>query len=181
MKGIIFREFLNLVEESFGYEVVDEIIEKSKLPSDGIYTSVGTYPHEEIFALVKQLSLKTKIPEVELFKVFGNYAFKSFAKLYPELIAEFSDPLVFLQHVEDTIHVQVLKLYPEAELPKFIIEKKTNDELILNYYSVRKMSDLAEGLILGCFEHFKINADIKIENIKSDKSNVKFIIRIINE
>ena len=42
MKGIIFTEFLDLVEEKFGLEMVDKIIEQSNLDSGGIYTSVGT-------------------------------------------------------------------------------------------------------------------------------------------
>ena len=35
MKGIVFTEFLEMVEEKYGYEVVDQIIEESKLPSGG--------------------------------------------------------------------------------------------------------------------------------------------------
>lgn len=176
MKGLIFREFLNLVEERFGYETVDKIIETSKLDSKGIYTSVGTYPHEEIFMLVKQLSVKTQISESVLFKEFGKYAFDVFMKSYSRLLSDFDDAFNFLQHVEDTIHIEVLKLYPEAELPKFVVEKRTENELILNYSSERKMADMAEGLILGCFEHFKIEADLQIEIMKKDLSNVRFII-----
>ena len=52
MKGIVFTEFLDMVEERFGYEVVDQIISESKLSTDGIYTSVGTYPHSEIVKLL---------------------------------------------------------------------------------------------------------------------------------
>jgi hypothetical protein len=181
MKGIIFRELLNLTEELFGYETVDEIIEKSNLKSKGVYTSVGTYPHAEVFELVKQLSIKTNLPEETLFKEFGKYAFGVFSKSYPNLMVDFTDALTFLQHIEDTIHVEVLKLYPEAELPKFIVEKRTENELILNYSSERKMSDLAEGLIQGCFEHYKIKATLKIEVLKTDKSNVRFIINKIND
>ena len=61
MKGIIFREFLEMVEEQFGYKTVDTIIENSNLASKGIYTSVGTYPHQEMFSLVKELSALTNI------------------------------------------------------------------------------------------------------------------------
>ena len=38
MKGIIFRGFLNLVEENFGIETMDAIIEESDLASGGAYT-----------------------------------------------------------------------------------------------------------------------------------------------
>ncbi len=43
MKGIVFTGFLELVEDKYGLEMVDEIITNSNLESKGIYTSVGTY------------------------------------------------------------------------------------------------------------------------------------------
>ncbi|MFT6414777.1 MAG: hypothetical protein ACJARZ_000109 [Dokdonia sp.] len=43
MKGIIFTEFLDLVEATFGLEMVDIILNASKLPSNGVYTTIGTY------------------------------------------------------------------------------------------------------------------------------------------
>jgi len=87
MKGIVFREFLEMVESKFGYEVVDQIIEKSNLRSKGAYTSVGTYPHGEIFELVKQLSLILNIEEDKLFTAYGAYVFGSFLIAHPILTA----------------------------------------------------------------------------------------------
>jgi Haem-NO-binding len=43
MKGMVFTEFLELVERSWGEELVDELIESCELASGGAYTSVGTY------------------------------------------------------------------------------------------------------------------------------------------
>ena len=40
MKGIVFTEFLEMVEEKFDLETLDKIIINSKLPSEGVYTSV---------------------------------------------------------------------------------------------------------------------------------------------
>ena len=48
MKGIVFTEFLDLVEERFGLEMVDAIISQSKLESKGVYTSIGTYSFSEL-------------------------------------------------------------------------------------------------------------------------------------
>jgi|TARA_B110000908_G_scaffold27527_1_gene32300 hypothetical protein len=48
MKGIIFTEFLDLVEEKFGLGMVDKIIYQSNLASEGIYTSIGTYNFSEM-------------------------------------------------------------------------------------------------------------------------------------
>ena len=53
MKGIVFREFMQMVEDQFSLETADAIIEASHLASGGSYTSVGTYPHEEMVELVQ--------------------------------------------------------------------------------------------------------------------------------
>lgn len=177
MKGLVFCEFLEMVEDKFGYEVVDEIIEKSDLPSKGIYTSVGTYSHEEIFSLVKQLSEKLNVPIAKLFYTYGEYVFGVFGKAYKDLVAGHTDAFQFLCSVEDTIHVQVLKLYPEAELPTIEIRSQEQDKLELVYSSQRKMSDFAEGLIQGCLNFFNEEAKISKTDLSEDQTQVLFIIQ----
>ena len=61
MKGIVFTEFLDLVEEKFGLEMVDRIISSSELESEGVYTSVGTYSFSEMLQLLQHLSENTGI------------------------------------------------------------------------------------------------------------------------
>ncbi len=56
MKGIVFTEFLEMVEESFGFELADRIVVDSKLPSGAVYTAVGTYSHGEMLDLIHKLS-----------------------------------------------------------------------------------------------------------------------------
>lgn len=177
MKGIIFNVFLDLVEKENGYETVDTIIENSNLKSKGIYTSVGTYPHEELISLIKQYSNITGISVKAIMQKFGQFAFLYFAESYSEIIQNYNNMFDFLERLEDTIHVEVLKLYPEAELPVFIVDKNDINEMILHYQSERKMADLAHGLLIGCMEHFKTWCVLKTEQVKSDNSNVMFIIR----
>ena len=71
MKGIIFTEFLEMVERDYGFETLNSIIDKSKLESNGIYSGVGTYDFQEFGQLVKQLSLVTDLKENELLKKYG--------------------------------------------------------------------------------------------------------------
>lgn len=176
MKGIVFREFLEMVELKFGYEIVDRIIEKADINSKGAYTSVGTYPHDEIFKLVKQLSQILNIEEDKLFTTYGEYVFGSFLKAYPYLTVSYHDAFDLLGHVEGTIHVEVLKLYPDAELPMIEIKEQTKDNMVMIYKSKRKMSDFAEGLIRACLKHYDENAIILRENLVEDKSEVLFSI-----
>ena len=174
MKGIVFTEFLEMVEETFGLETTDTIIENSNLPSEGIYTSVGTYDFNEMVSLITSLSEEVKIPVNDLIYTFGLYLFNSLGKAHPEVIKSYNSPLGLLYSIEDHIHVHVQKLYPEAELPTFKILDKTDTSISMIYSSSRGLYKLAQGLMEKCFQHFNSSATIKYELLKEDGTEVKF-------
>lgn len=174
MKGIVFTEFLEMVEASFGLETTDNMIENSNLPSEGIYTSVGTYDFNEMVSLITNLSEEVKIPANDLIYTFGLYLFKSLGNAHPEVIKSYTSPLAMLYSIEDHIHVHVQKLYPEAELPTFKILEKTDTSISMIYSSSRGLYRLAHGLIEKCFEHFNSSATIAYELLKEDGTEVKF-------
>lgn len=174
MKGIVFTEFLEMVESSFGLEIADNIIEKSNLPSEGIYTSVGTYDFNEMVSLITSLSGEVDLPVDDLIYTFGLYLFNSLGRAHPEVIKSYSSPLSMLYSIEDHIHVHVKKLYPDAELPTFKILEKTDTSISMIYSSSRGLYRLAHGLIEKTFEHFNSSAAISYELLKPDGSEVKF-------
>ena len=174
MKGIVFTEFLEMVESSFGLETADTIIENSELPSEGIYTSVGTYDFNEMVSLITSLSETVDIPANDLIYTFGLYLFTSLGKAHPEVIKSYNSPLALLYSIEDHIHVHVQKLYPEAELPTFKILDKTDTSISMIYSSSRGLYRLAHGLMEKCFEHFNGSAVIEYELLKEDGTEVKF-------
>ena len=75
MKGIVFDEFLQMVESAHGIAMVDTIITKSSLPSEGIYSSVGTYDFNEMVELVSSLSKELDIPIPALLHKFRTLSF----------------------------------------------------------------------------------------------------------
>lgn len=175
MKGIVFTEFLSMVEDAHGFDMVDTIIEKSDLPSGGAYTAVGTYPHTEIVSLVCNLSEEIKVEVPDLLKAFGRHLFHQLAKAYPDFMSNTNAPLDFLEQVETYIHVEVKKLYPDAELPSFECSRpNAPNQLHMTYHSVRHMEDVCEGLIRGSLEHFNCTATIERQSV-SDSSEL-FII-----
>jgi hypothetical protein len=176
MKGIIFTEFLDFVESKFGLEIVDQIIERSDISSEGIYTSVGTYDFNEIVTLLTSLESEVSIPADRLTYIFGLYLFTSLVKTYPEIIQNYNCPIDFLYGVENHIHVHVKKLIPDAELPTFKILEKTASSISMIYSSSRGLYRLAHGLMVKTFEHYNVSANISYELIKDDGTEVKFDI-----
>lgn len=154
MKGIVFSEFIQMVEERFSLEVTDKIIAESKLATGGAYTSVGTYDHREIVELVTHLSETTGTSIPDLLRAFGEYLFKRFPVLFPAHFAGVGSTFRFLATLDSKIHPEVKKLYPDAELPSFEHAFPTPDRMILEYRSQRPFADFAEGLLRGCIDHF---------------------------
>ena len=176
MKGIVFTEFLELVEEKFGLEMVDTIISSSDLESKGAYTAVGTYSFSEMLQLLQHLSEQTGLSIDALLLVYAEHFFEVIKISYPGLIETYKDPIEMLSSIENHIHVEVKKIYPDAELPTFEIVDRTDTSLIMIYKSSRAMHHFGLGLMNKTFEHFNATATINLEKIKEDGTEVRFII-----
>src|SRR5688500_10275861 len=96
MKGVVFTEFIDMVENRFSLEMAERIISKCDLPSGGAYTAVGTYDHREMVALVAALSNETDTPVPTLLHVYGEHLFGRFVALFPQFFHESGKALEFL-------------------------------------------------------------------------------------
>jgi len=182
MKGIVFRGFLNLVEENFGIETMDAIIEESDLASGGAYTNVGTYDHTEIVTMASHLSDRTGIAMPDLVRTFGNYLFNHLAKAHPDLVAKHSNSFDMLDAIERDIHREVRKLYPDAELPYLDCQIEGNGTLHMLYRSGRPLADVAHGLIEGCAAHFDETITIAREDRSTgDETTVMFTVNQVRD
>ncbi|BCN94255.1 guanylate cyclase [Thiomicrorhabdus immobilis] len=168
MKGIVFSEFIELVEDKFGFEMADEIIEKSNLPSGGAYTSVGTYDHHELIELVTHLSAETGISVEDLVRTFGEHLLVRFSEGYPMFFETVDNCFDFLDTIENKVHVEVQKLYPEAELPTFDSQIESEKRMTLIYSSKRPFSALAYGLIKGASTYYGEQIEIEMDDQSSE-------------
>ncbi len=176
MKGLVFTEFLEMVEEKFGDLVTEQILMASDLKSGGVYTAIGTYDHSEMVQLVYQLHKISEIPIDKLLYTFGRYLMNGFVKSYPTFFTDAGNTFKFLESIDQHIHVEVLKLYPDAELPKFETNRVEDSKMEMKYISNRKMSMLALGLIEGAAEYYGEDISVDTANLSDDGSEVLFTI-----
>lgn len=163
MKGVVFTEFMELVEDKFSFETADKIVEGSDLASGGAYTSLGTYDHEELLKMVTLLSEMSDAPIPDLVRTFGLHLANRFAAAFPQFF-ENTDYFRFLEGVDGYIHVEVRKLYADAELPKFDTERVDENVMVMHYSSARPFADLAHGLVLGTAEYFGEAVDVDYQD-----------------
>ncbi len=176
MKGLIFTEFIEMVEDRFGDDLVETIIDEADLPSGGAYTSVGTYSAQEMEMLVQRLSAHTGHDRSTLLRVFGKHLFGVLHRGYPHFFPPGISLFDFLASIHDYIHVEVRKLYPEAELADLQVLSRTDNQLVLRYESSRKMGDLGYGLLEGCFDVFEVDGEIQAEPITENGVAVAYTI-----
>lgn len=153
MKGIVFTEFMELVESGFGMQIADNVLTKG-CPFHNGFTSVGTYDHHDLLKMIKELSAETGRPSKDLVHAFGRHLFQAFYNGYPAAFAKIAGTFELLYNVENVIHVEVLKLNPDAELPRFRFPATEKGCLDVEYQSTRPFADLAGGLIEASIAHF---------------------------
>ncbi len=179
MKGIVFVELLKMAEDLLGEDRVDAVIDAADLPSRGAYTSVGNYPCAELTTLVQGFSATSGVDADELQRVFGHWMMKVFATHYPDFFRTNPDALSMLESIESEIHVEVIKLYPESELPRFDVRRTAPDRLEMDYSSPRPLAPFCHGLIEGCLAHYDTTAQITAaDRSDADLTRRDFVIQV---
>jgi hypothetical protein len=152
LKGLVFTTFYDFCEDQVGADALDEIIEAADLPHAGGYTSVGTYPFDEMVALITAYVRRSGLTMPVVMEQFGAFCFASWVKKFPHLFAD-RDLFDVLANINDFHESEVRKLYPDAELPSFEVAARTAHYIVLEYKSCKPLADLAVGVIRGAGEH----------------------------
>ena len=152
MKGVVFDILRDMIESQYGLEGWQAILDKAG--SDGIYVSTKTYADADLMGLVDAASDITNIPVNDLVFSFGEFMVPNFYKRFPNFFSDALNFIKFLVSVDQIIHVEVRKLFPDAGLPTFDYSDENENALTMIYKSPRKLCQLAEGLISGSAKHF---------------------------
>ncbi|WP_163850815.1 heme NO-binding domain-containing protein [Pseudooceanicola aestuarii] len=154
MKGVIFVELIKMAEATFGEKTVDSVLETADLANGGAYTRVGNYPCAELVKIVMAFSAHSGISADALQTKFGHWMMQVFVTHYPEFFVDKPDAFALLESVDQEIHVEVRKLYPDAELPRFDTRRPASNHLEMLYSSPRPLDPFCHGMIEACLEHF---------------------------
>lgn len=158
MKGIIFQVVRQAVEEQFGQETWEDLLEEAGL--DGVFAATGDYEDAALEALVAAAAAKLKLTREELLVTLGQLVMPHLANAYPTLVQKHTTLRSFLMSIHGVIHVEVVRLYRDAKPPKFTYEDGPDGALDMLYESDRNLSALAEGFIRGAAPMFQENIEV---------------------
>lgn len=181
MKGLVFVELLEMAESLLGEQVVDEVLDECALSTGGAYNAVGNYPCSELMTLVQAFGRRSGVPTGQLQRDFGSWMHQHFETHYPHFFADKHDPLTMLEAIENEVHVEVRKLYPEAELPRFdSVRLDDGQALRLTYHSPRALGDFCHGLVDACIAHFGQPTEVTRRDLSvPGETVVEFTVRLV--
>jgi len=177
MKGIILDQFVGYASERLGVGPCESMLRELRLRSGGAFTTVGTYDAGELEAMVAALSSREGVPRGTVLVQFGRWVFPRLASRYGAVLGGVSSTFGLLRVLDGVIHVEVRKLYPDAELPSFKVFERGREQLEVRYSSSRHLEDLAEGLITGAALHFDESVDLERSY---EGEEVVFLLRLRN-
>lgn len=172
MRGFIFTELIEMVEKSHGIDFVDQWLSTCESSCGAAYTAVDSYDTEEMQRLVARLSAMLDTPVSDLYRAYGQHLFGYLARSHEALLADMSHPFDLFKRLEDHVHVEVRKLYEDAEVPRFGWTCPSEGQMVLSYRSSRGLADLAEGLIVGACEHFGTPLEMRREDRSDGKGQI---------
>ncbi|RDU97807.1 heme NO-binding protein [Trinickia dinghuensis] len=152
MKGIVFNLLEELVCREHGEDTWDDLLDSTGLT--GAYTSLGSYPDEEVTRLVAAAAERFALPPADVLRWAGRGAMPLLARKYPGFFAGHSTTRSFVLTLNDIIHPEVRKLYPGADTPEFDFDTRMPGELVMGYQSARRLCALAHGFIEGAADHY---------------------------
>jgi Haem-NO-binding len=159
VKGIIFNLAEEVLTQAHGAETWDDILERAGFV--GAYTSLGSYPDEELVGLLRAASEITGIGVQTIVRQLGEGAIPLLAARYPQFFAPHTTTRPFVLTVNDIIHPEVRKIYPGADVPEFDFDTSDPNVLALGYRSQRQLCALAEGFIVGAATHYGEEAEVE--------------------
>lgn len=161
MKGAVFIAFNEMIESTASMDVWEQMLQRVQPESGGVYTSIESYPDEELFALVNELSTITGLPANTLIATFGESLFNFLNSKYPQFSQQQTNFFDFIKSIDGTIHKEVEKLYSNPNLPTIACKQLNDKTLVMRYSSPRKLCVLAQGLIAGAAAHYKVDCNIE--------------------
>lgn len=168
MKGLLFTELMEMVEENFGYNTANAIVQHSKLSTNGVYTAARSYHRNEMSILFQQLHKQTRVSIQKLSIIFGMHLSKRIAFNYPHYFDYINRIFSFISKKES------IKRHHDEQLFEFI--ESSENSLTIIYNPVLKANCISDGIAQGYLEYFNSLNCIQEKTLSNGR--IKFIITL---
>ncbi|WP_426492307.1 heme NO-binding domain-containing protein [Hymenobacter sp. 102] len=176
MHGTIFTLLKRYVQTQYDHSTWVRLLEVSELTAAD-FDHKNVYPDEHMYRLVGEAATMTGLSADELHEKFGEYLVPDLMYMYQRLLQPHWTTLDMLEHTEGTMHRQVRQEHAENAPPVLNITRVSQDELLIDYVSKRRMGALAVGIVRGVAAYYDEADQIVVEPTTSENGE-KVRIRV---
>ena len=154
MHGSMFVLFKRYVEHAFDYSTWAKLQEKANLAASS-YQLQERYPTRELRALVQGMAQMTNTSPSKIWEQYGEFLVPDLLLVYRQYVQPEWRTYDLLLNTEAAMHGAVRKLDSRTDPPILLVTKKGNQQLVVDYYSPRKMAGVAIGIIKGIARYYQ--------------------------
>jgi hypothetical protein len=157
MKGVIFNLLEDFVTTTWGEVAYEDILGRCPVHARGPHVGPSTYPDADLMAIVAGACARLGVTTDQALQAFGAFAATPLIGKLPRELVPFDHPRDLLLAVDDVIHVEVRKLFRDAEPPRITCRDDGDPtRLTLYYASRRQLCPLLLGLLDGTARHYMV-------------------------
>ena len=180
MHGSIFVLLKRFVESSYDYSTWIALVKTAGIERTS-YQMQEMYPTKELYALIHAVSTLTDTPVYELMEQYGEFLVPDLLLIYSKHIDPSWRTYEMLQNTEASMHGAVKKEDNRASPPMLLVTKKGSKELIVDYYSTRRMAGVAVGIIKGIARYYQESDLVEVIRVTpADQERVQIRVSFLN-
>ncbi|MFC6997119.1 heme NO-binding domain-containing protein [Rufibacter roseus] len=153
MHGSIFVLLKRFVEHNYDHSTWVKLLEAAGIEHDA-YQMRDFYPTREIYAIVNVASEATGVSAYELMEKYGEFLVPDLLMIYSKYIDPTWRTYEMLENTEAAMHGAVRREDNRSDPPVLLVTRKGSKQLIVDYYSKRKMASVAVGIIRGIAKYY---------------------------
>ena len=154
----------------------DKSPNSNRISSKNTHNASSPFSEDSMHALVHGFSKMPGNYPPTLLRAYGQHLFKNLAESHAEAIKRFKNTFSLLVRIENYVHMEILKLHPDAELPSFEFKRADQSKLEIHYSSIKEMGGLAEGVIESCIRYFNEDITVKQHAIGDAGTDIIFTL-----
>ncbi|MDF2438634.1 MAG: hypothetical protein K0Q95_3010 [Bacteroidota bacterium] len=162
--GSIFFLLKKFVDHNLPLGTWEKLKEKARI-SRPDYEMTASYPIEDIGGILVAASEMTGLGEDELKERFGEYLVADLFTLYKSYLQPDWKTYDVLIHTERVMHGAVRKLNSTANPPILNVTLVSDQLLMIDYFSKRRMASLAVGIIKGIAKYYNEEEKVIVRSV----------------
>ncbi|WP_205503962.1 heme NO-binding domain-containing protein [Rufibacter psychrotolerans] len=176
MHGSIFVLLHRFVEHTYGTGIWEKVLAGAGVENTG-YQLHEMYPTDDLFALAHQISEFSGDSVYDLMEQYGEFMVPDLLQMYKKYFLPEWRTYEMLLYTEEKMHKAVRMEDGRTAPPRLTVTKQDKNRLVIDYYSKRRLSGVAVGIIRGIARYYHEEDKVTVTRLsKPEAEQVQILV-----